>query len=63
MATLGMNEYIGRLHAVIESSLAETWQLYFKFEGPYCAYFSKHSSSWRLWLADPLLERVKASGG
>jgi hypothetical protein len=61
MATLGMNQYIGTLHTVIESSPAEAWQLYFKFEDPYCTYFSKHSSSWRLWLADPLLERVKTA--
>jgi len=60
MATLGMNEYIGILHTVIESSPAETWQLSFKFEEPYSTYFSKHSSSWRLWLTDPLLERLKA---
>jgi hypothetical protein len=58
--TLSLNQYIGFLHTRIDSSAAKGWQLTFNFDEPYCAYFENHSSSWRLWLADPLLEKLRA---
>jgi peptidoglycan/xylan/chitin deacetylase (PgdA/CDA1 family) len=58
--TQSMNQYVGFLHTRIESFSANDWQLAFTFEEPYCAYFGSHSSSWRLWLADSLREKLKA---
>jgi hypothetical protein len=58
--TLSLNQYIGFLHTHIDSLAADGWQLSFNFDEPYCAYFGNHSSSWRLWLADPLLEKLRA---
>jgi hypothetical protein len=58
--TQSMNQYVGFLHTRIESSSGNDWQLGFTFEEPYCAYFGSHSSSWRLWLADSLREKLKA---
>ncbi len=59
--TLSLNQYIGFLHTRIDSSAADGWQLTFNFKEPYCAYFVSHRSSWRLWLADSPLQRLKAN--
>jgi len=59
--TLSMNQYVGVLHTEIESPVGQGWQFAFHFEEPYCEYFKDHSSSWQLWLADPLLEELKTS--
>lgn len=59
MAFVSMNEYIGILHAAIDAPATEGWQLQFRFDDPYGAYFGKHPSSWRLVLADPLLEKIR----
>jgi peptidoglycan/xylan/chitin deacetylase (PgdA/CDA1 family) len=60
--TLSMNEYIAMLHAGISSPIgaAGNWQIVFDFDQLYCAYFANHSSRWRLWLSDPLRERLEA---
>lgn len=58
--TLSVNEYIGILHAQIDSSAADAWQITFDFDPSYCAYFETHPSSWRLWLSDSIGERLKA---
>jgi hypothetical protein len=60
--TLSVNEYIGILHAQIDSSSADGWQVTFGFDPHYCAYFETHASSWRLWLSDSLEERLKGQG-
>lgn len=60
MAFVSMNQYIGILHADIDAPAAEGWQLQFRFDDPYCAYFGKHPSSWRLVLADRLLEKIRS---
>jgi hypothetical protein len=59
MATISVNHYVGILHAQIEAPAAEGWQLQFRFDDPYCAYFGTHPSSWRLMLGDALLQRIK----
>jgi hypothetical protein len=56
---LSLNEYIGTLHAQIDSSVAEGWQLTFSFDPHYCAYFQRHPSSWCLWLSDSFGEALK----
>jgi hypothetical protein len=61
MAFVSMNQYIGILHAAIDAPASEGWQLQFRFDDPYCAYFGKHPSSWRLVLADRLLEKIKSA--
>lgn len=57
--TLSVNRYIGLLHARIDSSTDDGWQLTFNFDEPYAAYFNTHPSSWRLWLSDPFREKLK----
>jgi hypothetical protein len=59
--TLSMNQYIAVLHTGIESLAGGEWRLAFHFEEPYCAYFKKHSSSWQLWLAGSLRQRLKSA--
>jgi hypothetical protein len=61
MAFVSMNQYIGILHAAIDAPASEGWQLQFRFDDPYCAYFGKHPSSWRLVLADRLLEKIRSA--
>ncbi len=56
--TLSVNQYVGFLHALIGTADADGWQLTFDFEEPYCAYFGRYPSSWRLWLSDPLLKKL-----
>jgi len=56
--TLSLNKYIGILHSQVDSSGVDGWLLTFQFDEPYCAYFDNHSSSWRLWLSDPLREKL-----
>lgn len=61
--TISANEYIGILHTRITSSATETgWQLIFNYGNPYCAFFAKHPSSWRLWLSDQLQEKIQKLG-
>ena len=62
LETMSMNQYVGFLHASIRSMANEDWELTFQYDQPYCAYFASHSSSWQLWLADALRERLTASG-
>lgn len=58
--TLSANNYIGILHAQIVSSATDTeWHLTFDYENPYCAFFDKHPSSWRLWFSDPVREKLE----
>jgi peptidoglycan/xylan/chitin deacetylase (PgdA/CDA1 family) len=58
---ISANQYIGILHTQIASSSTDTeWQLIFDYEDPYCAFFGKHASSWRLWLSDPLREKIES---
>lgn len=59
--TLSVNEYIGYLHARIESGTAGDWQLTFDFDEPYCQYFAKHPSSWRLLLSDTLRDQLETA--
>ncbi|HET7214792.1 MAG TPA: hypothetical protein VFL79_14460 [Terriglobia bacterium] len=60
---ISANEYIGILHTRITSSATETgWQLIFNYEDPYCAFFAKHPSSWRLWLSDQMQEKIQKLG-
>ena len=61
MAFVSLNQYIGILHAAIDAPASEGWQLQFRFDDPYCAYFGKHPSSWRLVLADRLLEKIRSA--
>ena len=60
MAFVSMNQYIGILHAAIDAPASEGWQLQFRFDDTYCAYFGNHPSSWRLVLADPLQEKIRS---
>jgi len=60
MTFVSMNQYIAILHAAIDAPASEGWQLQFRFDDPYCSYFAKHASSWRLVLADPLLEKIRS---
>jgi len=59
--TLGMNQYIAVLHTGIESLAGGEWRLAFHLEEPYCDYFKKHSSAWRLWLAGGLQQQLKTA--
>src|SRR5579872_6397736 len=58
--TLSMNHYIGILHAQVTSA-DEGVGFAFQYEDPYGAYFRDHPSSWRLLLADPLVDGIKQS--
>lgn len=59
--TAGTNQYIGILHTRISSVTdSAAWQLSFDLDNHYCAYFASHSSSWQLWLSDPLREQLAA---
>ncbi len=58
--TLSMNHYVGILHAQV-SSASEGIAFGFQYEEPYCAYFRNHSSSWKLLLADPLVDKIRQS--
>jgi len=58
--TISANNYVGILHAQVVSSTTDTeWQLTFDYENPYCTFFEKHPSSWRLWLSDPIREELQ----
>jgi len=59
--TLSMNQYIAVLHTEIESTAGNDWRLAFHFEEPYCDYFKKHSSSWKLWLAGGFQQQLKSA--
>ena len=60
--TMSMNHYIAILHTDIASSVSpQDWQLTFLLDPGYCTYFATRSSSWQLWLSDPLLERLKVA--
>ncbi len=62
--TMSMNQYVAILHTDITSSASNLdWQLTFNFDPHYCAYFATHPSSWRLWLSDAVLERLKKTPG
>ena len=58
LKTISMNHYVGVLHAQIGSA-ADGLGFDFQYDEPYCAYFGKHPSTWRLLMADPVLERFK----
>lgn len=58
--TLSMNHYVGILHAQVTSA-SEGIEFGFQYEEPYGAYFANHPSSWRLLLADPLVDKIKQS--
>jgi hypothetical protein len=61
---ISANHYIGILHTGIASSATDTeWQLVFDYENPYCAFFEKHPSSWRLWLSDSLRGKLESLRG
>jgi len=60
--TLGTNQYIGIIHTQINSSAdGDGLQLTFTQDSHYCAHFTSHPSSWRLWLSDPLRQQLTAS--
>jgi hypothetical protein len=56
--TLSMNRYVAVLHAGIESLAGNEWRLAFHLNEPYCYYFDKHASSWKLWLSDRLRQQL-----
>jgi len=58
--TISTNQYVGFLHSRIESTATDGWQLAFLYDEPYCAYFASHPSSWRVWLSDPVRERLRS---
>lgn len=45
---LGMNEYIGYLHAHVSRQEGERLTLVVEYDDHYCAYFRDHASEWRL---------------
>jgi hypothetical protein len=60
--TLGTNQYIGILHTQINSTADDNGlQLTFALDQRNSVYFAKHSSSWQLWLSDPLREQLESS--
>jgi hypothetical protein len=61
MSTVTVNQYVAILHTQVESSGAQGWQFRFHLDDPYCAYFKDHPSSWRLVLADPLIEKIRSA--
>jgi hypothetical protein len=57
---MSMNHYIAILHTDIASLASNLdWQLTFRLEPQYCTYFGTHPSAWKLWLSDPVLDRLK----
>jgi hypothetical protein len=58
--TISMNQYVGLLHARIESAANGGWLRRFQFDEPYCTYFSNHPSSRQVWLSDPWRDRPTA---
>lgn len=60
--TISMNHYVGILHTRIKST-PDGFGFEFEYDEPYCNYFAKHASSWRLMMADPLLETIKRMEG
>ena len=61
--TVSTNQYVGFLHASVESTASDGWQLKFVFDEPYCAYFGSHLTSWRVWLSDPMRETLRSLQG
>ena len=47
-------------HTQIEAPAVEGWQFRFQLDEPSCAYFKDHSSSWRLVLEGPLLQKIRS---
>ncbi len=60
--TVSTNQYIGLLHVRIDSVVNGGWQIKFLVDEPYCDYLGSHASSWRVWLSDPLREKLSALG-
>jgi hypothetical protein len=60
LQTLSINQYIGVLHTQIDAGAAELPGLTFNYDPYYCTFFGSHRSSWRLWLADPLREKLRS---
>ncbi len=60
--TVSTNQYIGLLHVRIDSVVNGGWQIKFLVGEPYCDYLGSHASSWRVWLSDPLREKLSALG-
>ena len=49
------------MHTQINSTDGDGMEFIFTQDSHYCAYFSSHPSSWRLWLADPLRQQLAAA--
>ncbi len=49
---MGLNEYIGYLHAHLESPAGSTPQVRISYDPHYCSFFGKRESTWKLDLAD-----------
>ena len=61
---ISANQYIGILHTqIVTSSTGTEWRLNFDYEDPYCVFFEKHPSSWRLWLSDPVRDELQNHRG
>jgi hypothetical protein len=60
LQTLSINRYIGILHTQIDAGGADSARLTFRYDPYYCAFFGSHPSGWRLWLADPLKEKLQS---
>jgi hypothetical protein len=58
--TVSTNRYVAFLHARIEFGANDGLQFRFGFDNHYCAYFDSYPSSWRVWLSDPMRERLRS---
>jgi hypothetical protein len=58
---LSANQYVALLHAVVDCTGGNEWQIGFAYDSQYCGYFGQHTSSWRVWLSGWLRKQLEAS--
>jgi hypothetical protein len=55
---MGLNEYIGYMHAKINVSCGSEFRIDFDYDSHYCQYFKDNSSTWIFHLSDRLRDKL-----
>jgi hypothetical protein len=55
---MGLNEYVGYMHAKVNVSGGSEFRIDFDYDSHYCQYFKEHGSTWILHLSDWLREEI-----
>jgi hypothetical protein len=61
MKWMGLNEYVGYIHASISLPDQKDFTLQVHYDPHYCMYFKNHSSNWNLLVADWLAEKINGA--